>query len=186
MDLQDAQHDVLSFHQKFGHPIGAKPREIKAISYVDRMFRIERIEEETKELVAAIRQGDTAHSIQEAMDLLYVTLGYLVLLGVPVQPFFDAVHSANMEKKPHPDGKLGKPLKPPGWVSPKSRIYTIFQDMMAEAAKPTAPDYSDLSMDFPLEKPPLDLTVPQKPVDPTGEPNPHDVLTDEGNPHLPE
>lgn len=104
---------VASFHRKFGHEAPAVPvlPEVRTME-----FRIKLIEEETRELVAAIRSRKIGDIIQECVDLVYVVLGTLVVCGVRIKPFFSAVHAANMEKIPNPAG--GKPLKPEGWTKP--------------------------------------------------------------------
>ncbi|MFC3928248.1 Cof-type HAD-IIB family hydrolase [Streptococcus caprae] len=53
-------------------------------------------------------------------DLLYLTYGSFVLMGVDPKPFFDTVHEANMGKifpdgKAHHDPITHKILKPEGW-----------------------------------------------------------------------
>lgn len=44
---------------------------------LDKMFWLKLIEEETKELLDAIRDGDRANALKEAVDLSYVILGSL-------------------------------------------------------------------------------------------------------------
>ena len=53
-------------------------------------------------------------------DLLYLTYGSFVLMGVDPKPFFDTVHEANMGKifpdgKAHFDPVTHKILKPSDW-----------------------------------------------------------------------
>lgn len=65
---------------------------------------------------------DWPEVIDGICDLLYVTYGLAVTLGIDVQPFFDEVHRSNMAKL-GPDGKPvlredGKIQKPPGWTPP--------------------------------------------------------------------
>lgn len=54
---------------------------------------------------------------QELVDLIYVTVGTFVELGIDPQPVWAAVHAANMQKEPSPDG--GKAVKPAGWQKPR-------------------------------------------------------------------
>lgn len=51
----------------------------------------------------------------ELVDLLYVTYGTLVELGVDADAVFAAVHRANMAKLAGPKRADGKQLKPEGW-----------------------------------------------------------------------
>lgn len=77
------------------------------------LLRIKLIEEESKELLEALKNKSDIDKISEACDLLYVTLGVFVDLGVPPHEFFNAIHEANMRKVKNPTG--GKVLKPEGW-----------------------------------------------------------------------
>lgn len=56
--------------------------------------------------------GDLAH---ELADLLYVTYGTLVDLGIDADAVFAEVHRANMSKLSGPKRADGKQLKPEGW-----------------------------------------------------------------------
>lgn len=104
---------VADFHRKFGHDAPVVPV-LPEIATME--FRIKLIEEETRELVEAIRARKLGPIIQECVDLVYVVLGTLVVCGVRIKPFFSAVHEANMAKEPNPKG--GKPIKPEGWEKP--------------------------------------------------------------------
>lgn len=89
--------------------------------------RIRLIREEASEAVTALLTreifGGTeneASVIAELIDVLYVAIGTAVGAGVDLDPYFDAIHIANMSKV---DGSLGpltlrddgKILKPTGW-----------------------------------------------------------------------
>jgi predicted HAD superfamily Cof-like phosphohydrolase len=56
--------------------------------------------------------------IDAIVDLLYVTYGAAVSMGIDLDPFFAEVHAANMRKVGGPLREDGKRLKPPGWVGP--------------------------------------------------------------------
>jgi predicted HAD superfamily Cof-like phosphohydrolase len=63
-------------------------------------------------------------------DLLYVTYGAAVDLGVDLQPFFAEVHRSNMAKVGGRKREDGKWLKPAGWTPPDiagllSRLYGL-------------------------------------------------------------
>lgn len=104
---------VADFHGKFTHPAPSaptlQPRDLFA-------FRCRLIREEAEELCEALEARDLGRIAAEAVDLLYVTLGTLVICGLRARPFFNLVHRANMLKEPNPAG--GKPLKPEGWEKP--------------------------------------------------------------------
>jgi len=116
----DIQEDVTAFHTKFDHPAPAAPVG-SLVEVGDAMleFRIGLIEEECGELVAAIRERSMAKIAAEAVDVLYVVIGTMVVLGLPLLPFWRDVQRANMAKVPNPAG--GKPLKPEGWEAPNPR-----------------------------------------------------------------
>ena len=107
--------DVTDFHTKFGHPVSRAPVQMVP----DLAFRKALIQEEVQELCTAIDEGDLAAIAAEAVDLIYVVVGTLVVLGLPLLPFWRNVHRANMKKYPNPAG--GKPLKSEDWVSPNPR-----------------------------------------------------------------
>lgn len=59
-----------------------------------------------------------ADSVDGAIDLIWVTLGWLHSVGVDPQPIWDAVCAANMAKSTGPVREDGKRLKPCGWKHP--------------------------------------------------------------------
>lgn len=59
-----------------------------------------------------------AEMIDALCDILYVTFGAAVSMGIDLAPFFDRVHTANMLKSTGPVREDGKRLKPPGWQPP--------------------------------------------------------------------
>ena len=61
---------------------------------------------------------DWPEMVDALCDLLYVVFGAAVSMGVDLDPFFDAVHKANMLKSTGPVREDGKRLKPPGWTPP--------------------------------------------------------------------
>jgi predicted HAD superfamily Cof-like phosphohydrolase len=109
-------HDVRQFHLKFGHP--APVSVIRDLTTKQDMldFRIKLIREECDELVEALEERDLAKIAAESVDLIYVVVGTLVALGLPLLPFWRDVQRANMQKEKNPNG--GKPIKPEGWEGP--------------------------------------------------------------------
>lgn len=57
-------------------------------------------------------------SVDGAIDMIWVTLGWLHSVGVDPQPIWDAVAAANMAKSTGPVREDGKRLKPEGWTHP--------------------------------------------------------------------
>lgn len=81
------------------------------------LLRIRLITEESREFSESAIMGDVPDSIKELTDILYVTFGALLAMGVhDVMPFFEEVHRSNMSKV-WPDGLIhkredGKIIKP--------------------------------------------------------------------------
>lgn len=112
--MHPAQRQVREFHEAF--ELGA-PGSLEAESFPAEL-RIRLIEEEASEFAVAARAGDVVGVLDALCDLLYVTYGAAVSLGVDIEPFFDEVHRSNMAKvggTRRPDGKW---LKPPDWQPP--------------------------------------------------------------------
>ncbi len=72
---------------------------------------------------------DFVDTIDGLCDLLYVTLGSFDAFGLDAEPFFLAVHDANMTKGGGPKDEHGKALKPDGFRSPQERIRVILDAM---------------------------------------------------------
>lgn len=114
---EDELHsDVRAFHKKYGHPAPGTPT-MPADDVLQ--FRIALIREECEELCEAIADRNLSAIASEAVDVLYVVIGTLVVCGLPLMPFWRNVQRANMAKIVNPEG--GKPLKPEGWVGPDPR-----------------------------------------------------------------
>ncbi len=119
--------DVRDFHLKFDHPAPESPLDLPGDDLIK--FRISLIREEAHELCEALYHRNLAAIATEAVDLIYVVVGTLVTLGLPLMPFWRPVQTANMQKTTNPNG--GKPLKPEGWVKPDAKgiLYTYKQGL---------------------------------------------------------
>jgi predicted HAD superfamily Cof-like phosphohydrolase len=129
---------VKAFTVAMGQPVGA---DIADMAHGDLMdMRRELIEEEADEvarelpalqLPALLTDGhsvyldsvDKAALTKELADLLYVTYGFAVTFGLPIDEVFERVHRSNMSKLGD-DGKPiyrddGKVLKAPNYQPPK-------------------------------------------------------------------
>lgn len=77
----------------------------------DMQLRFDLMEEEFNEALAAweneLHEGYEEAVVKELVDLLYVTYGTLVYLGVDADEAFRRVHESNMSKL----GKDGKPIR---------------------------------------------------------------------------
>jgi predicted HAD superfamily Cof-like phosphohydrolase len=114
--------DLIAFHEAFGHPAPTTPTfdEIR----VD--LREKLMKEELEETMDAIRAGDMVEAADGLADLIYVTVGTAVELGIRLEDIFRVVQRSNMAKL-GPDGKPitredGKSQKPPGWKPPTNDI----------------------------------------------------------------
>ncbi len=74
------------------------------------------VDEAFEQLSAEPTQSTLAHLIHECADLLYVTYGAMVSLGVDADAVFAEVHRANMQKASGPRRADGKVLKPKNFV----------------------------------------------------------------------
>ena len=76
--------------------------------------------EEAQEFAEAADAKDMALAVDALCDLLYVTFGTAVAMGINIKPFFDEVHRTNMLKfiggHRREDGKW---MKPDGWRPPR-------------------------------------------------------------------
>lgn len=121
--------DVIEFNKRCGVPTLA---ECDNAEDVTKNFTtsLTLIEEEFKELMDStlefVRSGlanptSVNDVAKEGIDLIYVIVGFLYRLGVPIKEVFDEVHNSNMTKLV--DGKPvkredGKVLKGPNYLPP--------------------------------------------------------------------
>jgi len=109
--MRDIYQDVTDFHAKFGmrhsRPAPVRPNR------QTREIRTRLLSEEYEELREAIRKGTLAQIGQEAVDLIYATVGLMVEAGLPFEKIWEEVHTANMRKGGVDD--YGKVIKPEGW-----------------------------------------------------------------------
>jgi predicted HAD superfamily Cof-like phosphohydrolase len=105
---------VTEFHQKYGAPIRSMPAQI---SVKDRLRRARLICSEAAEFLEAADKGDFVEMVDALADILVVTYGAAIEMGVDLEPVFAEVHRSNMSK----DGGMdagGKILKGPGFTPP--------------------------------------------------------------------
>lgn len=141
--------DVREFHAFFGHTINDKPVWIEGNR---ENFRVGLIEEELKELKVALAAKDMVEVADALADLMYVTIGTAVEMGIPLQDVWEAVQKTNIEKAVYPRHssgcdlemsnpknparctcgavlytETGKTKKPDGWTPPNDAIYHILR-----------------------------------------------------------
>jgi predicted HAD superfamily Cof-like phosphohydrolase len=92
--MNKQQNQVAQFMKAFGQTVpGAfSPEQFPA------ELRISLINEEAREFSEAVKNQDWVETIDAICDLLYVTYGAAVALGIDIEPFFDEVHRSNMSK----------------------------------------------------------------------------------------
>ncbi|RMF71513.1 MAG: hypothetical protein D6744_17870 [Planctomycetota bacterium] len=105
---------VKEFHQKYGAPIQETPRQIPV---KDRMRRARLIFSEAAEFLEAADKDDFVEMVDALADILVVTYGAAVEMGVDLEPVFAEVHRSNMSKNGGKDAG-GKILKGPGFSPP--------------------------------------------------------------------
>lgn len=107
------QRMVAAFHEAMDIPVAEQPT---MLTTERAELRCRLIEEETREFREATENGDWLEMVDALVDLLYVTYGAAVEMGVDLIPFFDEVHGANLRKVPGEGG--GKSVKPEEWMGP--------------------------------------------------------------------
>ena len=105
---------VREFHRKHGAPIQSTPAQI---GVKDRLRRARLICSEAAEFLEAADRGDFAEMVDALADILVVTYGAAVEMGVDLEPVFAEVHRSNMSKDGGTDAG-GKILKGPGFTPP--------------------------------------------------------------------
>lgn len=109
------QEAVKDFHQRSSLVTPSRP---VRLNDKEEDLALKLIREETGEIHTACALGDVPLIASEIVDLLYVTIGMAVRMGVNLDPLFIAIHQANLAKLENggpfyrKDGKL---IKPPGW-----------------------------------------------------------------------
>ena len=115
--MKSIYEDVREFHTAMRQPVGESPCLLADQNRAD--MRLALVEEECDELGDAQSQSDLPEVADALIDLIYVSVGYLVELGIDPAPLWDEVHATNMAKAGGPVRDDGKILKPPGWSPPR-------------------------------------------------------------------
>ena len=116
---------VAEFHLAVGVDLPAHPSvpSLRVLDLRESLVREEFAEAmeqfaRVRELVAAgeeVGVEELAAFAHELTDLIYVSYGALVTLGIPADEVFAEVHRANLAKTTGPKRADGKQLKPEGW-----------------------------------------------------------------------
>lgn len=128
--MDEFQAMVRDFHLACGLGTPERP----ALEGFPGPLRVSLIEEEAAEFAEAVQGRDMVAMIDALCDLLYVTYGAAVCLGVDLEPFFAEVHRSNMTKQGGPVRPDGKQLKPDGWQPP--RIAELLAEQLKTPGQP--------------------------------------------------
>ncbi|MCH8805976.1 MAG: nucleoside triphosphate pyrophosphohydrolase family protein [Planctomycetes bacterium] len=105
---------VREFHQKYDAPIQSAPRQIGA---KDRLRRARLIISEASEFLEAADTDNFVEMVDALADILVVTYGAAIEMGVDLEPVFQEVQRSNMSKDGGKDAG-GKILKGPSFRPP--------------------------------------------------------------------
>lgn len=135
---------VAEFHRAIGHRFSEEPTVPAAAELA---FRLTLLNEEMAEVRGAadhLSEGlsgaspaDVVPLAHELVDLLYVTYGALLALGVDPDRAFAEVHRVNLHKASGPRRADGKQLKPEGWQpADLTRLFGLGRVQEGQAAGP--------------------------------------------------
>lgn len=104
---------VKAFHHKYGQGVGV-PMDVGTLNFRGLLIA-EEVEELAEELDAF--EIDKVNTTKELADILYVTIGFAVQFGLPLEEVFYRTHESNMTKTGDKRGD-GKVLKGEDYVAP--------------------------------------------------------------------
>lgn len=119
--------DVAQFHQEILKQEPQISPTLVSPEFLTERFRF--LVEETEEFYEAALKADIVKTVDGLLDTVYVALGTLYLMGIPVQACWDLVQQANMSKV-RGMTKRGNAIdarKPEGWVNPEAGIAAIIK-----------------------------------------------------------
>jgi predicted HAD superfamily Cof-like phosphohydrolase len=117
---------VREFHRKYQSPARDTPI---LIDHKDRLRRARLIVSEAAEFLDAADQNDMIEMVDALADILVVTYGAAVEMGVDLEPVFKEVQRSNMSKDGGKDAG-GKILKGPSFSPPE-----ILRELRAQGWK---------------------------------------------------
>jgi predicted HAD superfamily Cof-like phosphohydrolase len=124
------QRMVKEFHEKYEAPVRSTPGQI---GIKDRLRRARLISGEAAEFLEAADKGDFVEMVDALADMLVVTYGAAIEMGVDLEPVFAEVHRSNMSKNGGKDAG-GKILKGPGFSPPD-----ILTELARQGYRPERP-----------------------------------------------
>lgn len=113
--MDKVQEGVQAFHKKYGCLTKYRPTmpEDKVL-----LLRARLIVEEAAEFMVAASNRDMAEMVDALADLLYVTYGTAVVMGVDMEPISAEVQRSNMTKDGGGQDSGGKIMKGPNFEEP--------------------------------------------------------------------
>ncbi len=123
--MNKVQKGVQQFHEKYGcltkyQPTMPDPQV--------RLLRASLIIEEAAEFMVAARNKDMIGMCDALADLLYVTYGTAVVMGVDMEPISDEVQRSNMTKDGGGKDSGGKIMKGPDFEEPDIALELLRQE----------------------------------------------------------
>ena len=112
--MSPEQRMVQQFHEKYDLPCADRP---VMPGVKDRLRRARLIVGEAAEFLEAADKGDFIEMVDALADILVVTYGSAVEMGVDLEPVFAEVHRSNLSKNGGLDPG-GKVLKGPAFSPP--------------------------------------------------------------------
>ena len=133
--MLDNYDDVMAFHEKFvPDTIPDSPRMLPAELAE---FRMKFMSEELLEFAVAQGRYDLPAAADALIDLVYVAMGTAIMMGLPWDHIWDAVHDANMRKLRTESPGASKRgsrydvIKPAGWTPPNvAKIIDAYEQRM--------------------------------------------------------
>ena len=113
--MNEVQQGVFDFHTKYGALTNSEPHMPSAER---RLLRGRLIVEEAGEFLKAASLGDMVEMCDALADLLYVTYGTAVEMGVDLEPISREVQRSNMTKDGGGTDSGGKICKGPDFEEP--------------------------------------------------------------------
>ena len=109
---------VLKFYKSMGNCKTRVKNEPTMLSKEDFEFRYGFMKEELEEFKEAYEDKDFVGMVDAICDLLYVTIGTGIEMGIDIDPAFNEVHRSNMTKVNGHMREDGKWMKPDDWEPP--------------------------------------------------------------------
>ena len=139
--MKRAQRDIVEFYKKFGIEFPKTPKALSEDHMSKRLAFLEEELEETRAAYLSLCQAEKptdehlSEVIDGLIDLIYVAVGTLVLMGVCPSAHWRVVHNCNMQKVKVKDRSQSKRdydqdlVKPEGWKPPDHvEIIEVFRN----------------------------------------------------------